>query len=146
MEPADGPRFLPWSIPVYAPDCKSCLRIVGCSLESQPTDERIPLVVDLAMQEVSQFGSSRVAGIPGDQAEVLRAAFSAALRRTGLRGRTYLLETILFVVSEDAWNALSQDRKGALDAQLADTLDWLEGDEPNPTRRRGVDWKTWGIL
>jgi len=40
-----------WSVPVYAPSCQTCLRIASSRLESRPADDRIPLIVALAMQE-----------------------------------------------------------------------------------------------
>jgi hypothetical protein len=144
MEPGDGPGLLPWGTHVHAPDCRSCLRIVSRNFESQPGDERIPLVVGLAMQEVLEFGSSRVDGVPGDQAEALRTAFRAELRRRKLRGRTYLRETTLFVVSEDAWSALPQDRSSALNQEISVALNWLSEHDTAPARR-GVDWSIWDI-
>jgi hypothetical protein len=144
MARGDGPGLVPWSSPVYAPNCRTCLRIASRRLESRPADDRIPLVAALAMQEVLEYGESRVDGVPGDQAEALRAALRQELQRHGLRGHTYHLREVVFVISEDAYKAVPQERKDELQQQLMRALDWVS-DEPSPPIQTGISWKTWEL-
>lgn len=118
MAPADGPGFSPWSLPIHAPSCRSCLRVVSSRLQSRPLDDRIPLIANLVLMEVIEHGDSRVDGVPGDQVEGLRAAIRAELRRRCLRGRTYLYGETVFVESDDAYNALPEKRKDEIQQHL----------------------------
>jgi hypothetical protein len=147
MEPADGPGFSPWSVPGYAPSCRSCLRIVSVRLESGAPDDRIPLVATLVLQDVIDHGDSRVDGVPGDQVDALRAAIRSELRHHNLRGRTYLYGESLFVISEDAYDALPEKRKAEIHQHLMDALDSMfkgtDGRQPSPPR--GISWDTWRV-
>jgi hypothetical protein len=147
MESADGPGFSPWSEPVYAPNCRSCLRIVSNRLESCPPDDRIPLVASVVLQEVMEHGHSRVDGVPGDQAEALRVAIRGEMRRHQLRGRTYLLGETVFVESDDAYDALPENRKDEIQQQLMDALDhWFDPTGDNdPPLTRVIRWDTWRV-
>lgn len=82
--------------------------------------------------------------VPRDQAEGLRAAIRRELRRHYLRGRTYLLEETVFVISDDAYEALPHERKEQIQQQLTRSLDWLS-DEPSPPTQSGINWNTWRI-
>lgn len=144
MAPGDGPGFVPWSTPVYAPSCRTCLRVTSGRLESRPHDDRIPLVAALAVQDVVEYGETWVNEVPGDQAEALRVAIRRELRRHNLRGRTHHFRESVFVISDDAYDALPQQKKDAIHQQLTNALDWLS-DEPGPPTRTGVNWNTWRI-
>lgn len=144
MEPGDGPGFVPWSTPVYAPSCRTCLRVASARLESRPDDDRIPLVAALVVQEVVEHGETWVNEVPGDQAEALRTAIRRELRRHNLRGRTHHFEETVYVISDDAYEALPQQQKDAIHQQLTRALDWLS-DEPGPLTRTGINWNTWGV-
>lgn len=143
MEPGDGPGFVTWSQPVHGPSCKSCLRIVGRDLASRAPDDRIPFVASLAVQEVVELSSSRIDGVPGDQAEALRVALRNELRRRGLRGRTHVHGSIVFVVSDDAWGVLPQSRRDALDQEAAEVISSAIFDAYINPPRRGIHWDTW---
>lgn len=145
MEPGDGPGLVPWSTPVYAPSCRICLRVASARLASRPDDDRIPLVAALAVQEVVEYGETRVNEVPGDQAEPLRAAIRSELRRHNLRGRTHHFQETVFVISDDAYGALPQQQKDAIHQQLTRALDWLS-DSPGPPTRTGINWNTWGVI
>lgn len=147
MEPADGPGFSPWSRPIYAPSCRSCLRIVSSRLQSPPLDDRIPLVASLVLQEVVEHGDSRVDGVPGDQVEALRVAIRAELRRHQLRGRTYHFGETVFIESDDAYNALPEKRKDEIQQHVMDALNSMmnahHGWRSSPPR--GISWDTWRV-
>lgn len=145
MHPGDGPSPVTWSTPAHAPNCRSCLRIATRDLATRPPDERIPLVTALAVQEVVEMSFTRIDGVPGDQAESLRTAIRKELRRRGLQGSTHLLGNTVFVVSDDAWQALPQSERDALDRQAADVIGaTLAGDDPLPPRHR-LHWDTWRV-
>lgn len=144
MEPGYGPGFVPGSTPVYAPNCRTCLRVVSARLEPRPEDDRIPLIAALAVQEVVEHGETWVNEVPGDQADALRAAIRRELRRHNLRGRTHHLQETVYVISNDAYEALPQQQKDAIHQQLTRALDWLS-DEPGPPTRTGINWSVWGV-
>lgn len=146
MELGDGPTWDLSREPVYAPSCRSCLRIASRGLSSRPPDDRIPLVAALAVQEVVETSFARVDGVPGDQAEALRAAIRKELRRHGLRGRTYLLRTTVFVSSDDAWDALSTSEQEAFRDGAADAIERAIFDEASSPQPREISWDTWGVI
>ncbi len=51
----------------------------------------------------------------------------------------------VFVVSEDAYDALPDERKDEIQQQLMHALDSLS-DEPGLRTPRGVSWNTWRIV
>lgn len=144
MEPGDGPGFVPWSVPVYAPTCRTCLRVASAFLASRPDDDRIPLVAALAVQEVVEYGETRVNEVPGDQAEPLRAVIRSELRRHHLRGRTHHFAETVIVISDDAYDTLPQQQKDAIHQQLTRALDWVSDEAGHPIRT-GINWNTWGL-
>lgn len=146
MEPADGPGLSAWSSPVYAPSCRTCLRIVSSRLESHPPDDRIPLVATLVLQEVLEHGQSRVDGVPGDQAEALRGAIRRELRGHNLRGRTYLQNETVYAESDGAYEALPDQRKDEIQQQVLNALDSLfKATDGRPPHPQVVSWDTWRV-
>lgn len=144
MEPGDGPAFESWGTAVYAPTCKSCLRLISRKLDGVPPDERIPLVVGLVVTEVLGEAGAVVTGVPGDQLEPLRAAIRRRFKILGVLCRTYPIGGDLHVVSEQLWDDLSPDRRSEIAGRAAAAVeDAIQG---RSVSRRGIDWGTWGVV
>ena len=144
MEPGDGPPFDGGGTGVYAPSCRSCLRIISNRLEGVAPDERIPLVASLVVTEVLADAGTVVTGVPGDQLEALRAAIRQQCRRLGIPCRTYPIGGDLHVVSERLWADMPSDRKSEIESQVASAID--DAIQGRPVARRGIAWDTWGVV
>lgn len=108
MRPGLDPGFNWRSDSALAPDCKTCLRIIGNQLVSTPPDERIPMIAEMVAEQVMAIGMSTVAGVPGDQSDRLRKAIRLRLRKLGVRGRTYAALGSVHIVSDEIWESLSR--------------------------------------
>lgn len=78
--------------------------------------------------------------MPGDQVEALRAALRTELRRLKLRGRTYVQDKVVFVVSDDAFSAEKHD---AIHRTAVESLDYLTRNRTSQ-EQFGIRWDTWG--
>ncbi len=140
----------PWYHHLSADDedtlnCRSCLRTLNRDLTSTEADARIGIVAQLALDALSEFGSSAVYGVPGDQTETLRAAIRAVARRRKLRLQTTAADQRVFLVSHQAWEALDPSIRNQLLQQAAAT-DLFNPSPPTPTPPTPewiINWHTW---
>jgi hypothetical protein len=131
---------------VWAPDCRTCLRLVDRRLGAQPPDERMPMLVHLVTAAVAEHGSAEVTGVPGEQLTALRAAVRAQLRAHGFRSQTFVEGDLLLVTSDDAREAMSDEARRQHQLLLAEAMQRISlGSEATPPgtgdwRFRWSDW------
>ncbi len=143
MRTGEGPLISPNGESAFAPDCRSCLRIVSKRLESSPRDDRIDLVASLAAQEARERGSAMVAGVPGDQVEALRAGIRKAMRTLGLKCGTGLYNDVVHAWLEGALEPEQQAEADRLAIEVVGRIGDLSGDAPL-VESRVIEWGIWG--
>lgn len=70
---------------VVAPSCRSCLRILDRQFRPPPPDDRLAWNVARCIEELGNWGSFVIYGLPGDQIGLLRDRVRAEARRRGWR-------------------------------------------------------------
>ena len=133
---------------VWAPDCRTCLRLVDRRLGTEEPDERIPLLVELVSSAITNHGSAEVIGVPGDQLATFRAAVRARLRAQGFRSRTYVEGELLLITSHDARDAMSDEARRQHQLELAEALQRISlGGAAAPVDTSGwrFRWSDWAF-
>lgn len=130
--------------PIVAPSCRVCLRRVTRSFDPSPPDHRVGRLAWLVVDALDERGSAEVIGTPGDQIEAMRAAVRGEARRRGIRVRTIAHGEGLYILSLNAWAALSSDQE-ARDRAIAAAQAAFDGTTTGePTWRfRWHDWEVW---
>ena len=134
---------------VWAPDCRTCLRIVDMRLPAQRPDERTSTLAQLVTAAVVEHGSAEVLGVPGDQLTGFRTAVRAALKARGFRSKTFVEGELLLVMSDDARQAMSEDARHRQQRMLAQAIQNIglgHGGPPIDTsgwKFRWSDWTCW---
>jgi len=142
MIAGDGPSVSPYGEKAFAPDCKSCLRILASKLDSTVPDDRIRLVSALAVEETMLRGSATIAGVPGDQTDALRRAIRSVFRANGAHCGTRVFNGAVVVWLEDD---LPSDREAEVAAEARDAVARISVDEPTmQPQDRVIHWSTWG--
>lgn len=97
----------------------------------------------LVADEAVERGSVTVSGVPGDQAEALRAEIRKLMQRRGLRCGTRALDRIVFVWLE---SDPSPDRRAVMDAEALEAVSCLAAGEDvgSPIEDHTIHWSTWG--
>jgi hypothetical protein len=139
---ADDPTLL-WQDPAYAPTCRSCLRVVDSWLPKSTAPVGVSLLAQVVADAVVERSSTYVTGVPGEHLESTRRAIRKALRDRGFRSNTHVIDDVLAVWSDDAYQALDPDELGS---SLKVALDRIVAGEvregtPAPT----IAWSTWVI-
>lgn len=147
MVPGEAGGLHPWPHePVRAPTCGACLRVVEASLPKAALPPGVDVLVAVAAETVRGFGSAQVCGVPPEHLEELRSAIRRHLRAQGLRSRTYRHRGSLYVVSDDARNAIDPKVRRARERAIADAVAMdLTGAVPigRTTPRDAVRWGDW---
>jgi len=134
---------------VWAPDCRSCLRLVDERLPAQRPDERTSTLAQLVTAAVVEHGSAEVVGVPGDQLIGFRAAVRAELKARGMRSQTFVEGELLLVMSDDARQAMSEDAVRRRQLMLTQAIQNMTlGDDAPPIDTSGwkfrwSDWTSW---
>jgi hypothetical protein len=141
--------LVPYLHPVIVPSCRTCIRLVTRGFPRAEPDDRIELLAQLVADNVGERGYSEVVGTPGEHLDALRAAITTALHRRGHRVRTIAQGERLCVLSQDAWDALTDRER---DARTRAALEVIEAttagkaahaDEPS-WRLFWREWEPWG--
>lgn len=93
---------------VAAPTCKRCLRILDNYFPEPEPDDRLAWNVARAVEELEEWGSFVVRGVPGDQTELLRKLVRAEARRRGWKFCSSVGGGVLVGASE---NSLSGEQR-----------------------------------
>jgi len=145
---AGADELLPlWRDPAFAPTCRSCLRILDTWFPAADTPTGVHLLAAVVAEEVIHFSSAYVTSVPVEQVEAVRRAVRQALRSSGFRSNTTVVNGVVHVWSDDAYRALDPEEikksvTGAIDRAMSGS------DAPAIDRPIGlgpIDWHTWVI-
>lgn len=147
---AAGPDDLTsfWRSPAFAPTCRSCLRVVDSWFPVAATPAGVHLLAAVVAEQVVEFSSVYVTGIPAEHLEATRRAIRKALRSNGFRSGTHAVDGLLAVWSDDAYQAIDP---AVLNTRLNSAIQRIglageagdRGDaEPPPGP---IDWHTWVV-
>ena len=102
----------------------------------------------MVAEEVTKFSSTYVTGVPVEHVEATRAAIRKILRSGGFRSSTRVVDGVLHVWSDDAYDALdpAEIRTRVTSAlQLITTgVDAVSQRDPDSTPGP-IDWHTWVV-
>lgn len=106
MAPGSDDLTLVWQEVAFAPTCRSCLRVVDRWLPTADEPVGLNVLSAVVAERVAEFSSAYVTGVPGEHLEITRRAIRKALRDIGLRSNTHVVDDLLAVWSDDAYQAL----------------------------------------
>ena len=146
---AGADELLPlWRDPAFAPTCRRCLRILDSWFPTADTPSSVWLLAAVVAEEVTRFSSTYVTSVPVEHVEATRAAIRKALRSQGFRSSTRVVDGVVHVWSDDAYDALdsAEIRTRVTSAlQLITTgVDAVPQRDPYSTPGP-VDWHTWVV-
>ena len=137
-----------WAEPAYAPTCRGCLRVLDSWFPSTDAPSGIHLLAAVVAEYVTRFSSSCVTAIPAEHVDATRRAIRKALRAEGFRSNTTVIDGVVHVWSDDAFEQIDQsDMKDRVARALQkNTLGPGSPDAPDDIPRPGpIDWHTWVI-
>jgi len=138
---ADDPTLL-WQDAAFAPTCRACLRVVDSWLPKSAAPIGVALLAEVVADAVVARSSTYVTGVPGEHLEATRWAIRKALRDRGFRSNTHVIDDVLVVWSDDAFNALDRDGLAASTAAAIDRI--MSGEVSKaPTPQSTIAWSTW---
>ena len=146
---AGADELLPlWRDPAFAPTCRRCLRLLNSWFPTAEVPSGVWLLASVVAEEVTRFSSTYVTGVPVEHVEATRAAIRKVLRSNGFRSSTRVVDGVVHVWSDDAYDALdpSEIRTSVTSAleRIATGVDAAPQRDPDATSRP-VDWHTWVI-
>lgn len=137
-----------WRDPAFVPTCRGCLRILESWFPAADTPSGVWLLASVVAEEVTRFSSTYVTGVSVEHVEATRAAIRKVLRSNGFRFSTRVVDGVVQVWSDDAYDALdpSEIRTSVTSAleRIATGVDAAPQRDPDATPRP-VDWHTWVI-
>jgi hypothetical protein len=146
---ASADELLPlWRDPAFAPTCRGCLRVLDSWFPTAATPSGVWLLAAVVAEEVTRFSSTYVTGVPVEHVEATRAAIRKVLRSNGFGSSTRVVEGVVHVWSDDAYDAIDPAEIGASVTSAierimtgVDTATAHDTDStPGP-----IDWHTWVI-
>jgi len=103
-----------------------------------------PRLASVVAERVVERGSAQVIDIPGEHLEQTRRQIRRDLRSRGFKSTTFVMDNVLHVISDDAWNAIDSAVK---DIRLEQTFARFTNPDakidPAPTTELRVVWRTW---
>lgn len=95
----------------------------------------------IAVEEIHDWGSAMIVGVPGDQVEHLRASIRAARASRAQRCGTRLHNEVVHAWLE---GALEPERRAVVDAEAMKVIEQIAAGESSGSEPRLIDWRTWG--
>ena len=146
---ADADELLPeWRDPAFAPTCRGCLRILDSWFPRADTPSGVWLLAAVVAEEVTRFSSTYVTGVPVEHVEATRAAIRKVLRSNGLGSSTRVVEGVVHVWSDDAYEAIDpaeiRDSVTSAIERMTTGVDTAPDRDPDSTPGP-IDWHTWVI-
>ncbi len=145
---AGADELLPlWRDPAFAPTCRSCLRILDTWFPAADTPAGVHLLAAVVAEEVIQFSSAYITSVPVEQVEAVRRTVRQALRSAGFRSNAAVIDGVVHVWSDDAYQALDpaeikKSVTGVIERAMAGTnAPAIE----HPVGPGPIDWHTWVI-
>jgi len=146
---ADADELLPeWRDPAFAPTCRGCLRILDSWFPTADTPSGVWLLAAVAAEEVTRFSSTYVTGVPVEHVEATCAAIRKVLRSNGFGSSTRVVEGVVHVWSDDAYEAIDpaeiRDSVTSAIERMTTGVDTAPDRDPDSTPGP-IDWHTWVI-
>ena len=146
---AGADKLLPlWRDPAFAPTCRGCLRILDSWFPTADTPSGVWLLAAVAAEEVTRFSSTYVTGVPVEHVEATCAAIRKVLRSNGFGSSTRVVEGVVHVWSDDAYEAIdpAEIRASVTSAieRMTTGVDTAPDRDPDSTPGP-IDWHTWVI-
>ena len=146
---AGADELLPeWRDPAFAPTCRGCLRILDSWFPTADTPSGVWLLAAVAAEEVTRFSSTYVTGVPVEHVEATRAAIRKVLRSNGFGSSTRVVEGVVHVWSDDAYEAIDpaeiRDSVTSAIERMTTGVDTAPDRDPDSTPGP-IDWHTWVI-
>ena len=146
---AGADELLPlWRDPAFAPTCRRCLRLLDSWFPTADTPPGVWLLASVAAEEVTRFSSTYVTGVPVQHVEATRTAIRKALRAGGFRSSTRVVDGVVHVWSDDAYDALDPaEIRTSVTSAIARITSGPDAAPPlDPDSTPGpVDWHTWVV-
>lgn len=145
---AGADELLPvWRDPAFAPTCRGCLRILDSWFPTADTPSGVWLLASVAAEEVARFSSTYVTGVPVEHVEATRAAIRKVLRSNGFRSSTRVVDGVVHVWSDDAYDAIDPaEIRIRVASALQRITTGVDTSPHDPDSTPGpVDWHTWVI-
>jgi hypothetical protein len=145
---AGADELLPlWADPAFAPTCRACLRILDTWFPAADVPPGVHLLAAVVAEDVTRFSSAYVTGIPAECVEGARSVIRKTLRSAGFRSNTMVVEGVVQVWSDDAYQAIDP---AAIRARVVGAIDKAIGAESpdaqeEPAGPGPIDWHTWVI-
>jgi len=106
------------------------------------------LLAAVAAEEVTRFSSTYVTGVPVEHVEATRAAIRKVLRSNGFGSSTRVVEGVVHVWSDDAYEAIDpaeiRDSVTSAIERMTTGVDTAPDRDPDSTPGP-IDWHTWVI-
>ncbi len=132
----------------FAPTCRGCLRILDSWFPAADAPPGVWLLAAVVAEEVTRSSSTYVTSVQVEHVEVTRTAIRKVLRSDGFRSRTRVADGIVYVWSDDAYNAIDPDeirtRVTSAIERIAAGPDAVSPGDPD-SMPGPVDWHTWVI-
>lgn len=147
MTAGAGDTFEPWQEASLAPTCRSCLRVVDTWFPTSEAPGGNELLAFVVADTVEALGSAYVTSAPAEHVEAFRRAVRRHLRERGFRSRTHVVNAVVHVMSDDAYQAIDPDLTRSWINEAVARIDaGVTGGEARPqVVRNGVDWHTWVV-
>ena len=102
------------------------------------------LLSEVVAEAVVARSSTYVSGVPGEHLEATRRAIRKALRDRGFRSNTHVIDDVLAVWSDGAYQALDPDELGVSAVAAIERIMSGEVSEANaPSPQATIAWSTW---
>lgn len=146
MAAGEGGTFRRWQEVSLAPTCRSCLRVVDTWFPTSGAPGGVELLASVVADTVETYGSAHLTSVPAEQVEAVRRAARKHLRDRGFRSRTYVVNAVVHVISDDAYEAIDPAVSQRWVNEALPRIDAGESGGASPVAaERGVDWHTWVV-
>lgn len=147
MAPGESTPLRLWQEVSLAPTCRSCLRVMDGWFPAAEAPAGVGLLAWVVADTVEAVGSAYVQGVPAEHVEAVRRATRKYLRERGFRSQTRIVNGVVVVTSDDAYDAIDPALKSGW---IVDALDRIyEGAESDDVGQRidsqTINWSTWVV-
>ena len=146
MAAGEGGAFRRWQEVSLAPTCRSCLRIIDAWFPAADAPGGVELLASVVADTVEAFGSAHITSVPAEHVAAVRRAARKHLRDRGFRSQTYVVNAVVHVISDDAYQAIDPAVSQGWVNEAVTRIDAGDSGGDSPiAARHGVDWHTWVI-
>lgn len=147
MAPGEGAPLHLWEEESLAPTCRSCLRVMDGWFPRADTPSGVGLLAWVVADTVEATASAYIHGVPAEHVESVRRAVRKQLRERGFGSQTRVVNEVVFVSSDDAYDAIDPESKSRWTADVLDRA--YRGEAPDIAKTDSelgvVHWGTWVV-